>query len=414
MPCLRCPRTTETRPHARIVSATAVKHRNKSIPHWAGSAVVGIGLASLFSDMGHETATAAMPAFLASLGAGSAALGLIEGLADGASSVAKLVSGLYADRLRRRKPLAVVGYLLTALGMASLAVATDWWHVLFGRLGAWLGRGARTPVRNVLLAEATTPESYGRAYGFERAMDSAGAVIGPLLSVGLLAAVGMRRTFALTLVPGAIAAVLIAVLVQEHPHETRPHQKVLANVGSLPHDFRRLLVGVGIAGAGDFSNTLLILWATQAWAPHYGLTRAARLAMLSYVGYNVIYSGSCYVSGHLADRFPMRLVLAGGYALAVIPAGLLILPGSSWLKFAAIFGLSGLYMGVWETVESATAATMLPNPMRGVGFGVLATVNGLGDLVSSVVVGFLWAISPAAAMSFVIATSLAGALIVVS
>jgi MFS family permease len=159
-------------------SAAAVTPQKKLPSRWTGSAVVGIGLASLFSDVGHEMATTAMPAFLASLGVGSAALGLIEGLADGASSVAKLVSGLYADRLRRRKPLAVFGYLMTAFGMASFALATDWWHVLLGRLGAWVGRGARTPVRNVLLAEATTPETYGRAYGFERAMDSVGAVIG--------------------------------------------------------------------------------------------------------------------------------------------------------------------------------------------------------------------------------------------
>jgi MFS family permease len=357
-------------------------------------------------------ATAAMPAFLASLGVGSAALGLIEGLADGASSVAKLVSGLFTDRLRRRKPLAVVGYVMTAFGMASFALATDWWHILFGRLGAWVGRGARTPVRNVLLAEATTPETYGRAYGFERAMDSVGAVIGPLLSVGLVAEIGLRWTFALTVVPGVFAALFIAVLVQERAHVPQQHANVFKSIGSLPQRFHRFLVGVGIAGAGDFSNTLLILWATQAWAPHYGVLQAARIAMLFYVGYNVSYAGSCYVSGHLADRFSKRLVLACGYALAVIPASVLILPGTSWLKFAAVFGFSGLYMGVWETVESATAATMLPDPARGVGFGALATVNGLGDLVSSVLVGSLWAVSPATAMAFVIATSLVGAAII--
>jgi MFS family permease len=393
-------------------SAAAVTPQKKLPSRWTGSAVVGIGLASLFSDVGHEMATTAMPAFLASLGVGSAALGLIEGLADGASSVAKLVSGLYADRLRRRKPLAVFGYLMTAFGMASFALATDWWHVLLGRLGAWVGRGARTPVRNVLLAEATTPETYGRAYGFERAMDSVGAVIGPLLSVGLVATVGLRSTFALTVVPGMFAALLIALLVQERTHIPQQHENVLVSVGLLPREFRRLLVGVGIAGAGDFSNTLLILWATQAWAPRYGVPQAARTAMLFYVGYNVIYAASCYVVGHLADRFSKRLVLACGYVLAVIPATILILSGTSWLKFAAVFGFSGLYMGVWETVESATAATMLPDPVRGVGFGTLATVNGLGDLVSSALVGFLWAVSPATAMAFVIATSLVGALII--
>src|SRR5947209_16014147 len=173
---------------------------------WLNSTVLGIGLASLFSDVGHEMATTAMPALLAMLGASPAALGLIEGLADGLSSFVKLFSGLYSDRWRRRKPLAVIGYFVTASGMASFALATQWWHVLFGRVFGWLGRGARTPVRNVLMTEATTPATYGRAFGFERAMDSAGAVIGPGLALVLVPAVGLRWTFALTLLPGLAAA----------------------------------------------------------------------------------------------------------------------------------------------------------------------------------------------------------------
>ena len=131
---------------------------------WLNSTVLGVALASLASDVGHEMATTAMPALLASLGASSALLGLIEGLADGLSSFAKLLSGLYSDRLERRKPLAVVGYVVTASGMASFALATQWWHVLLGRVGGWIGRGVRTPVRNVLLAEATDPATYGRAF----------------------------------------------------------------------------------------------------------------------------------------------------------------------------------------------------------------------------------------------------------
>src|ERR1700710_1103156 len=166
---------------------------------WLNRTVLGIGLASLFSDVGHEMATSTMPALLASIGASSAALGLMEGLSDGLSSFAKLASGHYSDRLRRRRPLAVVGYFVTASGMASFAFATQWWHVLLGRAGGWLGRGARTPVRNVLLTEATTPETYGRAFGLERAMDSAGAVVGPALAVLLAASFGLHRVFLFTL-----------------------------------------------------------------------------------------------------------------------------------------------------------------------------------------------------------------------
>lgn len=379
---------------------------------WLNASVLGIGLASLCSDVGHEMATTAMPALLASLGASSALLGLIEGTADGLSSFAKLLSGLYSDRLRRRKPLAVIGYFVTASGMGSFALATQWWHVFLGRVGGWLARGVRTPVRNVLLAEAATRENYGRAFGLERAMDSAGAVVGPLLTAALVGAVGVHGVFAWTLVPGILAALLIALLVTEKPHEPQPHARLWGSMQALPKEFKAYLVGIGIAGMGDFSNTLLILWATQAWTPAYGLADAAHWAMLFYVGYNVVYTVSCYVSGRLADRFPKHWVLAIGYSFAVIPAIALLQAGESFLKFAVVFGFSGLYMGVWETLENATSASLLPGPVRGIGFGVLATVNGIGDFVSSAIVGSLWVISPRAAMLFVILTSLGGAAII--
>ncbi len=357
-------------------------------------------------------ATTAMPALLAALGSSSLLLGVIEGVSDGASSFAKLYSGLYSDRLRRRKPLAVIGYFLTASGMASFALATRGWHVLVGRVVGWLGRGARTPVRNVLLTEATTKETYGRAFGLERAMDSAGAVIGPLIALGIVAHAGVRSVFGFTFIPGILAALLIATLVRERPHEPQPRARLSTGIRALPAPFRRFLVGVGIAVLGDFSKTLLILWATQAWASEYGYARAAALAMSFYVGYNVVYTISCYLAGLFADRLPKNRVLAGGYALAAIPALALIFPGVSVTKFAIIFGISGLYMGVWETVESSTAAVFLPASIRGVGFGALATVNGVGDLVSSVAVGALWAYSPIGAMSTVVLTSIVGALII--
>ncbi len=381
----------------------------KSKGKWLTTTVLGIGLASLCSDIGHEMATTAMPVLLVSLGATSATLGLIEGLADGLSCFAKLLSGLYSDRLAKRKPLAVAGYFLTAAGMASFALATQWWYVLLGRIGGWLGRGARTPVRNVLLTEATTPKTYGRAFGLERAMDSTGAIIGPLLSLILAATLGLRWLFALTLLPGVAAALLIAWMVREKPHTAQPHVRLWRGVRKLPAHFKQYLVGVGIAGLGDFSNTLLILWATQAWTPRFGVIRAAQLAMLFYVGYNVIHTASCYVSGALADHFPKRFVLAIGYALAVIPAAALALAGHSVFLFGLAFGFSGLYMGVWETLESSTSAQVLPDESRGIGFGVLATVNGVGDFVSSAVIGSLWVISPFWAMLPVAIFSLTGA-----
>ena len=187
--------------------------------------MLGIGLASLFSDWAHETATTLLPAFLASLNVAAAWLGLIEGVSDGLSSVAKMASGFATDRLARRKPVAVLGYLVTALGTASFCLATSAWHVLLARAGAWLGRGVRTPVRKAILAGSVTRETYGRAFGFERMMDTVGAIAGPATALALLplAHQNYRAIFALTLIPGLMAALLIAFAVKEKERAPVPH-----------------------------------------------------------------------------------------------------------------------------------------------------------------------------------------------
>src|SRR3989440_12970507 len=153
---------------------------------WLNRTVRGIGLASLFSDCSHEIATAVLPTFLATMGVAAAWLGIIEGVSDGLSSFAKMGSGYYSDKLRRRKPIAIIGYVVTALGTASFGLASAAWHVLISRACAWLGRGVRTPVRKALLAGAVSKETYGRAFGFERMMDTLGAIVGPATAFGLL------------------------------------------------------------------------------------------------------------------------------------------------------------------------------------------------------------------------------------
>lgn len=188
----------------------------------------------------------------------------------------------------------------------------------------------------------------------------------------------------------------------------------MSGLSSLPPQYKKFLLGVGIAGIGDFSNTLLILWATQSWRPIYGIVKATSMAMSFYVLFNVIYSLTCYLSGSFADRYPKHHVLAFGYAIAVIPAIALMIPGGAILKFAVVFIFSGFYMGIWETVESTSAASLLPQELRGVGFGALATINGIGDLISSIVVGILWSVTPLLAMGFVIVSSLVGAGIIAS
>ncbi|HVV01351.1 MAG TPA: MFS transporter, partial [Verrucomicrobiae bacterium] len=192
---------------------------------WLNRTVLGIGLASLLSDWSHETATAVLPAFLASFGMAAAWLGIIEGVSDGLSSFAKLGSGVYTDKLRRRKPIAVAGYAFTALATASFGVATSAWHVLISRACAWFGRGVRTPIRKALLAGAVSRETYGRAFGFERMMDTLGAIVGPASALGLLPLFHhhFRPLFVATLVPGLAAAAALWLLVREKERKPVSH-----------------------------------------------------------------------------------------------------------------------------------------------------------------------------------------------
>lgn len=365
--------------------------RNSS---WLNRTVLGVGLTSLLSDWSHEIATAVLPAFLATIGAGPAWLGAIEGIADGLSSFAKLAAGHFTDRLKHRKPLAVLGYAVTALSTASFAFATHAYHVLAARAAAWLGRGVRSPAKKALLAAEVPPNAYGRAFGLERLMDTVGAIAGPLTALWLLEKTGhnYQKVFLWTLLPGLIAVASFWLLVRERTsEETKAKRPFLTGIRSLPAEFRRLLLGVGVFGAGDFSHSLLILYASRMLTPGYGVARAATFAVALYTLHNLFYAGSAYVSGWLSDHVPQRkVILAGGYALAGVTAVLLSTSSHSLWLLGAIFVMAGVYVGTNEALEDSVAAELVPREQHGMAFGTLAAVNAVGDFVSSLVVGFLW------------------------
>lgn len=371
---------------------------------WLNRTVLGVGLTSLFSDWSHETATAVLPAFLAVIGAGPAWLGAIEGIADGLSSFSKLAGGYFTDNLKHRKPLALFGYAFTALATSSFAFATHAIHVMLGRAAAWLGRGVRSPARKALLAAAVPPSAYGRAFGLERLMDTLGAIVGPLTALWLLRVThhNYRSVFLWTLVPGMIAVASFWLLVRELPFESKKKKSFVGGLRSLPSVFRRFLFAVGIFGSGDFSHTLLILYATRMLAPTHGMAKAASFAIGLYTLHNVFYAGSAYISGWLSDFVPQRkAVLASGYALAGIAAILLTTAAQQLWLLAIIFMLAGIYVGTDEALEDSLAAELIPKESHGMAFGTLAAVNAVGDFLSSLVVGFLWsAISVKVAFSF--------------
>jgi MFS family permease len=365
---------------------------SSSAQSWLNRTVLGIALASLFSDWSHEIATAILPAFLGALGATAAWLGIIEGVSDGLSSFAKLGSGFYTDGLSRRKPIAFAGYLITTLATAAFGLTTAPWQVLIARAAAWLGRGIRTPVRKALLAAAVDRSVYGRAFGFERAMDTLGAIVGPLTALWLLALFPgkYRIVFALTLLPGVVAAVLIGLGVQEKERAPVPHASFGERLRSLPKPYRQLLLAVGIFGAGAFAHTLLILWAAQRLTPTLGAPAAAGAAVGLYVLHNIFYAGFSYIGGLLADRFPKSRLLAGGYALAALMAFGIMFSPANLVLLALVFMLGGVQVAIEETLEDSFCAELVEPTQHGMAFGVLATVNGVGDFLSSTIVGLLW------------------------
>jgi MFS family permease len=349
-------------------------------------------MASLFSDLSHEAATAVLPAMLASMGVAAAALGTIEGVADGLSSAAKLYGGWLTDRLHRRKPLCAMGYGAMACATAIIASATTWPLVLIGRGLAWIARGIRTPARKALLAEAVTPDTYGRAFGFERTMDTLGAVVAPLVALALLS-VGLkhRQVLWLSTIPALFAVASILFLVRETVDRTPSPHPFVASLRSLPKLFIRFLYGVGLFGAGDFAHSLIILYAVTVLTPRFGAGSAATISVGLYALHNVIYAAISYPAGSLADRMNKRQLLALGYAIGAITALMLTLKVSSLPLLVLVFVLAGAYVGVEETLEDSLAAELLPDSVRGTGFGTMALVNGVGDLISSLCVGWLWA-----------------------
>ncbi len=360
--------------------------------------VLGIGLGSLLSDTGHEMATAALPGFLGTIGAQAAALGAIEGIADASLSASKVVGGIIADRPGvERKAVTAGGYAITALGHGLFALAQSWPFVAVTRALSWVARGGKAPARDSLLAGSVAPHQLGRAFGVERSMDSLGAIIGPLLAAPLIVAVGYRWLFAISAVPGLLAALAVLVLVREAPRiaHTATHLDLsIKDLAVGPGPYRRLLVGVGLYGLGNFSATLLILRATDLL--HFGgrsTADAAAIAVLLYAAHNAANSLVAYPAGVAADRFGRRHVLVAGVGVFALACIGFVGDTRNVAVLALLFVLVGSSTALVETGEGSYAAELLHDSIRGRGFGVLGLVDGVGDLVSSIVVGVLFTVT---------------------
>ncbi len=357
---------------------------------WLNRNILGMGLASLFSDWNHEMATAILPMFLSTvLGAPAFALGTIEGVADGVSTLFQIASGWYSDRIGKRKGLAILGYAVTAGAKATFALATSWWHVLIGRTVGWIGWSIRSPVRDALLTESTTQATIGRAFAFHRTLDTLGAILGPLTAMLLVAHLPLRDIFLVSLIPGLCAVLAIAFLVKERPRQKNENHP-WTSLQALPRDFRKFLLPVGLFGMSNFAPTLLILRAQDLLTPALGAGAAAAFAIGLYTFSNVIYALVAYPIGTLADRMSKRVILGAGFALfGVLCLGFLLADGHKAL-LVLLFALSGVYTAIIESSQPALASDLMENDQHGVGFGLMSAVDGLGDFVSSIAMGAIW------------------------
>jgi MFS family permease len=379
---------------------------------WITLTVVGIVLATFFSDFAHEACSAVLPLYLTAINLGPKALGIIEGVADFLVSLSKLGGGVVGHRVAHKRPWLALGYGVTAVCTAAIGLVQGLAAILTFRTAAWVARGFRGPLRDALLADEVATTHYGRAYGLERAGDMLGAVAGPLAAALLVwAGVAFGHVILWSLVPGLLAAGAIYFLTREREAAPLPAPgEPAAARPAFPRVFWAFLIGVTLFGLGDFSRLFLIVLADRALGGSgHPAPGTFPVAVLLYAMHNLISAFAAYGIGSWADRTSKLRLLLAGYGLGVVTNVLLALLGGSlgWLVVAIV--LSAVYLAAEQTLEKAVAAELLPRQLRSLGFGILACANAVGDMVSSLSVGFfLDAEQPMAAFGMAAGFGLAG------
>jgi MFS family permease len=364
--------------------------------------VLILGLVSFFTDVSSEMIYPLLPLFLIGvLGAGPAFLGTIEGIAESTSSLLKLLSGIVSDRVKRRKRLVLIGYALSSLMRPLIGSAGSAFTVLLIRTGDRVGKGIRTSPRDALIADSVEPSLRGKAYGFHRSMDHAGALLGPLVATFLLSyfVTDLRKVFWLAAIPGLFAVLLIAWKVREAERAELPKEQLqltLLPAGPL----RRYLLILFLFTLGNSSDAFLLLKAGTLGVPPH------RIPLL-WSFFHLVKMISSMPFGALSDRFGRKGVIVAGwcvYSLAYIGFGFAGNEVQVWL----LFMFYGLFFGLTEGVEKAYLVDMSDAKLRGAAFGWYNFAIGAGALPASLLFGLIWqqygAVAP-----FIFGAALSGA-----
>jgi len=391
---------------------------------WLNRTVIGAGLTSLLADVAYEMATAVMPGFFKVLAIPGYFLGLTEGTGDALANFVKIGVGYHSDRIGKRKALVIAGYALTGVSLSLFAFAVSWPLILLGKSLAWIGKGLRGPLRDAILADSVPAGMVGRAFGFHRAGDTIGAVLGPLVGALLVAVLPAtvfdipeaphRIVFLLTLVPGVGSALVFLLLVREQRFTPKPAVRFRESLAELPGPFRRYLVAVGVFGLGDFSPTLLILASIALLEPACGRERALFIGPVLYAIRNAVQAATAFPVGALSDRIGRRGLLVAGYLIGVVVmfgfTAAFAWEIHSLAYTIGLFVLAGVYIAFQEALEGAMTADLIPDrARRGTAYGALGCVNGVGDFAASFVVGLLITDRPEAAFLYAAGWMLLGA-----
>lgn len=347
--------------------------------------VIVLGLVSLLTDLSSQMVFPLIPLFLVSvLGAGAYAVGLVEGAAEATASLLKVFSGYWSDRISRRKPFVLFGYSFSSLTKPLFALAHVWPTVLLIRIFERIGKGLRTAPRDAIVAESCEECVRGKAYGFHRAMDGVGSVLGAMLAFLLLPILGYRRIFLLGFVPAAIAA-LVVLFVQEKKHSSPAKteaKKLTVSFGTLPANLRLFIVVASVFSLGHFGYAFLLLRSK-------GVGFLDQQALMLYALFYVVYALCSIPSGMLSDRIGRKPVLMIGYGIfALCAIGLALFPSRYALfVFFAVYGLS---YAMFDGAQRAFVVDLAPAHLKGTALGTFHTAIGLVALPGGFIAGMLW------------------------
>ncbi len=349
---------------------------------------VVLGFVSLLNDAASEMIYPLLPVFLTSvLGAGPAALGVIEGIAESTASFLKLFSGYLSDRVRRRKGWVVAGYTISNIIRPLIALAGSWVQVLALRFSDRVGKGLRTSPRDAMIADSTPPEFRGTAYGFHRAMDHGGAIIGPLLATGLLLVFHDRiaTVFLLSFIPGTLAVLLLLAGLREREvvvHTGGSGFNVRSAWAEMPADFRKYLAIILVFTLGNSTDAFLLLRAQALGVP-------ITLLPAIWVVLHVVKMAVSVPGGMMSDRLGRKKVIVAGWMVYALVYGGFAFADQNWHAWA-LFAVYGIYFGLTEGVEKALVADLAPAHLRGSAFGLYHLAVGLGALPASLLFGLVW------------------------